>query len=117
MGSSKKSTTTSPKRRTRPATSPEARENRLISLAYDVVEERLLNGTATSQETTALLRLGSQKAQAELEKLRTENELMKTKIDVLESTKTSEELFARAIAAFKTYSGHGDDEDVEVLEE
>ena len=42
---------------------------------------------------------------------------MKTKIEVLESTKTSEELFARAIAAFKTYSGNGDDEDVEVLQE
>lgn len=117
MGSRDKSPSTTPKRKTRPATSPEARENRLISLAYDVVEERLLNGTATSQETTALLKLGSQRAQAELEKLRTENELMKTKIDVLESTKTSEELFERAIAAFKTYSGHGDDEDMEVLKE
>lgn len=117
MGSREKSTSTTPKRRARPATSPEARENRLISLAYDVVEERLINGTATSQETTALLKLGSQKAQAELEKLRTENELMKTKIDVLESTKTSEELLERALQAFKTYSGHGSDDDMEVLDE
>lgn len=117
MGSREKPTATAQKRRTRPATSPEARENRLISLAYDVVEERLLNGTATAQETTALLKLGSQKAQAELEKLRTENELMKTKIDVLESTKTSEELLERALAAFKTYSGNGDDNDMEVLKE
>ena len=117
MGSREKSTTTVSKHRTRPATSPEARENRLISLAFDVVEERLLNRTATSQETTALLKLGSQKAQAELEKLRTENELMKTKIEVLESTKTSEELLERALRAFKTYSGNGDDNDVEVLEE
>ena len=117
MGSREKSTQTTHKRRARPATSPEARENRLISLAYDVVEERLLNGTATSQETTSLLKLGSQKAQAELEKLRTENELMKTKIDVLESTKTSEELLERALAAFKTYSGHGGEEDMEVLDE
>lgn len=117
MGSREKSIQTTQKRRARPATSPEARENRLISLAYDVVEERLLNGTATAQETTALLKLGSQKAQAELEKLRTENELMKTKIDVLESTKTSEELLERALRAFKTYSGNGDNDDVEVLEE
>ena len=117
MGSGKKSEPTAAKRKKRPATSPEARENRLISLAFDVAEERLENRTASSQEITALLKLGSQKAQAELDRLRTENELMKTKIEVLESTKTSEELFARAIAAFKTYSGNGDDEDVEVLQE
>lgn len=117
MGSREKSTSTTTKRRARPATSPEARENRLISLAYDVVEERLLNGTATSQETTSLLKLGSQKAQAELEKLRTENDLMKAKIEALESTKTSGELLERALAAFKSYSGHGDEEDMEVLDE
>ena len=37
-----------------PARSPETRENQLISLAYDLVEERLRNGTATSAETVAI---------------------------------------------------------------
>ena len=46
-----------PKPKLRPALSPETRENQLISLAYDLVEERLLNGTATSQETTYFLKL------------------------------------------------------------
>ena len=36
----------------RPALTPEARENQLIALATDLVEQRLLDGTASSQETT-----------------------------------------------------------------
>lgn len=38
--------------RIRPALTPEARENQLISLAIDLVEQRLIDGTASSQETT-----------------------------------------------------------------
>ena len=33
-------------RKIRPALTPEARENQLISLAVDLVEQRLLDGTA-----------------------------------------------------------------------
>ena len=32
----------------RPALTPEARENQLISLAVDLAEQQLLNGTASS---------------------------------------------------------------------
>jgi hypothetical protein len=38
-----------PKRRRAPATTPEARENQLISLAVDLAERQLLEGTASSQ--------------------------------------------------------------------
>ena len=49
-----KTTTSNSKstRKIRPALTPEARENQLISLAVDLVEQRLLDGTASSQETT-----------------------------------------------------------------
>ena len=40
------------KRTIRPALTPEARENQLIELAMDLVEKRILEGTASSQETT-----------------------------------------------------------------
>ena len=53
--------------KTRTATSPEARENQLISLAYDLVEQRLRDGTATSQETVHFLKLGSTKDRIEKE--------------------------------------------------
>jgi hypothetical protein len=52
-------------KRIRPALNPEARENQLISLAIDLVEQRLLDGTASSQETTHFLKLGSMKARLE----------------------------------------------------
>ena len=47
-----------PKRKIRPALTPEARENQLIALAVDLVEKRLIEGTASSKETTHLLKLG-----------------------------------------------------------
>lgn len=99
------------KPRQKPAITPEERENELISLAYDVVEERLRNGTATSQETVHFLRAGSMKTQAEMEKLRRENDLLVAKVQNLESQRKVEDLYEAAIAAMRVYSGHGDDED------
>ena len=65
-------------RKVRPALNPEARENQLIALAVDLVEQRLLDGTASSQETTHFLKLGSMKNQLEMEKLREENTALQT---------------------------------------
>lgn len=98
-------------RKVRPATTPEARENQLISMAYDLVEQRLLDGTATSQETTHFLKMGSIKARLENEKLREENELLKAKTGAIQSAKNVEELYTQAIAAMKDYSGQSDEED------
>lgn len=92
-------------RKKRPALSPEARENQLINEAYDLVEERFQDGTATAQETVHFLRLGSQKNQMEMEKLRKENELLTAKTDALQSAKRVEELYADALSAMKLYSG------------
>lgn len=100
--------------KSRPAISPEARENQLISLAYDVAEERLRNGTATSQEVVHFLRLGSMKERKELELMQKKNELMAAKTEALQSAKKIEELYSDAISAFKTYRGvsdEGDDDD------
>lgn len=101
--------TSKPRRRL--ATTPEERENELISLAYDVVEERLRNGTATSQETTHFLKAGSMKTQMEMEKLRRENDLLIAKVANLESQRKVEDLYEAAIAAMRVYSGHGNDEE------
>lgn len=94
-----------PKRRSRPAISPEARENQLIAKAYDLVEQRLDDGTATSQETTALIKLGNVKARLEIEKLKHETELLQAKTGALESAQKSEKLYQEAIAAMRKYSG------------
>lgn len=92
----------------RPATTIEGREQILIGLAYDLVEERLLNGTATSQETTHFLRLGSTKEMLERELMEKQNELLAAKADALKAQKRTEELFMEAITAFKDYRGENE---------
>lgn len=103
-------------KRIRPALSPEAEENQLISLAVDLVKQRLINGTASSQETTHFLKLGSMKNRLEMEKLQEENKLLKAKTEALQSQKRVEELYSKALDAMRSYAGQGDidgDEDDE----
>ena len=92
-------------RKIRPALTPEARENQLIALAVDLVEQRLLDGTASSQETTHFLKLGSMKNKLEMEKLQEENRFLKAKTEALQSSKRVEELYLDAIKAMRRYSG------------
>lgn len=95
----------------RPALTPEARENQLISLAVDLVEKRLMEGTASSQETTHFLKLATQKARLEREILEKQKELITAKTEALRSAKETEELYTKAIEAMKHYSGHGDSDE------
>ena len=98
-------------RKIRPALTPEARENQMIALAVDLVEQRLLDGTASSQETTHFLKLGSMKNRLEMEKLQEENRLLKARTEALQSAKRVEELYSEAIKAMRRYSGQGSDDD------
>lgn len=111
MAKTKQAKPLSSERKIRPAMTPEARENQMIALAVDLVEQRLLDGTASSQETTHFLKLGSMKNRLEMEKLEEENRLLRAKTASLESAKRSEELFAEAIKAMRRYSGQGSDDD------
>lgn len=95
----------SSQRKIRPALTPEARENQLISLATDLVERRLIEGTASSQETTHFLKLASSKYKEEVTRLRHENELIKAKTKALEDAADMKGLYAEAIAAMRRYSG------------
>lgn len=100
-----------PVKKIRPALTPEARENQMISLAMDLVEQRLLNGTASSQETTHFLKLGTVKEKLERERLEKENELLKAKTEAVKSGPRMEELYENAIKAMRTYSGNGTEDD------
>ncbi len=93
----------------RPALTPEARENQLIALAVDLVEKRLIEGTASSQETTHFLKLASSKARIEKEILERQKDLITARTEALQSQKRVEELYAEAIKAMRKYSGQGDD--------
>ena len=111
MAKIKVSDSRTPARKMRPALSPDARQNQLISLAIDLVETRLREGTASSQETTHFLKLASSKARLEEKLLEAQTEMALAKKEALQSQRRSEEMFAEAIKAFKTYSGQGDSED------
>lgn len=93
-----------PRRRPR-ATTPEAREQEMVALAFDVVEKRMRAGTASSQETTHFLKLGSSREYLEQERLKIENGLNKKKIEIMDSQKRVEELYKGALDAMRSYSG------------
>lgn len=92
----------------RPALTPEARWSQMTALAMDLVEQRLRDGTASSQETTQFLKHASLKAQAELEKIKLENELTVAKTKALERDDEMKELCENAIRAMRNYQGVGD---------
>lgn len=100
----------SPKRRN-PGQSLEAREKRLILLATNLVEERLLNGTASAQEVTQILKLGTTRERLEQERLRNENALSQAKKASIEHEQRKDEFYQEALDAFRRYSGNASDDD------
>lgn len=96
-----------PQRRRPPATTPEVRENQLISLAVDLAEKQLSDGTASSQVITHYLKLGSTKERVEKEILEQKKELMKAQTEAIQSAKKVEELYSNALDAMRSYSGQG----------
>ena len=111
MGKAKVVSSSDSTRRMRPALTPEARENQLVSLAVDLAEKQLLEGTASSQVITHYLKLGSTKERIEREILEKQKELIEAKTQNLQSAQRIEELYADAISAMKRYSGNGDRDD------
>lgn len=91
-----------PRRR---ATTPEGRENQLVSLAVDLAEQQLRAGTASAQVISHFLKLGSTREQLEQQRIANENELLKAKVDALASASRIEELIAGAITAMRSYTG------------
>lgn len=94
------------KRKQAPARTPEARENQLINLAVEEAERRLQNGTASSQIITTVLKLGTTRAQLELEKLRSDISLQKAKEQEIEDKASNSDLYAKALEAFRSYKGY-----------
>ena len=95
-------------RKRRPPLSPEARENQMISLAIDLAEKQLMEGTASSQVITHYLKLGSTKERIEKEILEKQKDLITAKTEALQSQKRVEELYADALKAMRNYNGQGD---------
>lgn len=98
-------------RRKRPALSPDARENQMISLAVDLAEKQLMEGTASSQVITHYLKLASRREQIEREILEEQRELIKAKTKAVASQDEIKELYSEALKAMRKYNGQGDNDD------
>jgi EAL domain-containing protein (putative c-di-GMP-specific phosphodiesterase class I) len=111
MKKAKAVTSSESSRKMRPALSPEARENQLISLAVDLAEQQLRDGTASSQVITHYLKLGSTKERIEKEILEKQKKLIEAKTQSLQSAQRIEELYKNALDAMRKYSGRGSSDD------
>lgn len=103
-------------KRRRPATTPEAREHEMVSMAMELAEKQIRDGTASSQVITHFLKAGSLREQLEQERIAHENKLLEVKKEALESAKRVEEMYSQALNAMRSYSGQlteSDDEDVD----
>lgn len=106
MASKKKTAEETIKSKRPPATTPEARENQLISLAVDVAEKQMRAGTASAQVVTHFLKLGSSREKLEQERINNENSLLVAKREAMASAQRVEELYGAAIDAMRAYAGH-----------
>lgn len=91
--------------RRKPATTSEGRESQLVSLAEDLAEKQLTDGTASAQVISHYLKLGSSREKLEQQRISHENELTRIKIEAYAQQQRIEELYAKAIDAMRSYSG------------
>lgn len=101
-----------PVRRRRPsAKTVERREAQLVSMAMDLAEEQMLDGSASAQVITHYLKLGSMRERLERDRLRSENQLLKARVDQLAASARLEEVYAEAIKAMRSYQGQEPEDD------
>ena len=79
----------------------------LAAAAYDLAEDQITSGTASSQVITHFLKAGSMRERLEQQRMQHEIELMEVKKEQLEGQKRVEELYVNALEAMRGYSGQG----------
>lgn len=87
----------------KPATTVQGQENKMIALAYEVVEKKMLSGTASSQEVVHFLKLGTEREKLERQKLENENALAQARVEQIANSSQLEDLLNTALAAFRGY--------------
>lgn len=97
-------------RKNKPPLTPEADENEMIALATNLVKKRLIEGTASSQETTHFLKLASTKARLEKEILEKQKDLIEAKTKAYRDSEDMKVLYGEAIKAMRRYNGDIQDE-------
>lgn len=96
-------TTKSP-RNARPASDPEARERQLVSLAVDLAEKQLIDGTASAAVMTHYLKIASKRETLEREILEKQSALIEAKSSAIVKGKDDENIAKEALQAMKEYT-------------
>lgn len=91
------------------ASTPDAREAQLTAAAYNLAEQRILDGTASDTLIREFIKIGSPKEKVEREILERQRDLITAKTEAIRAQKRSDEMFAEALAVFKSYRGDSDD--------
>lgn len=94
----------STRRRSR-ARTLEGREQEITTAAYDLAEEQIRAGTASSQVVTHFLKMGSTRELVEQERIRGQIEVDRVKAEQLEGQKRIEAMYVEALDAMRSYSG------------
>lgn len=97
--------------RSAPPKTPEGREDLNISLAMNLAEKQLRDGTASSQIIVHYLKLSTVKHQLEIKRMEQEIELAKAKTKSLEKGDELRQICMDAIQAMRTYSGSQESEE------
>lgn len=93
-------------RASRPASTPDGREQQLANLAIELAEKQLRDGTASSAVITHFLKIASKREVLEREILEKQSKLIEAKSESIVKEKEQEQLAKDAIEAMKSYGAH-----------
>lgn len=90
-----------------PARTRERRVGQLVNLAEKLVEERMRDKSASPTEVVAVLRLGTAREMADLERIKAQTQYLEAQRAKAEAETLQEELFQKAMDAMSRYQGNG----------
>lgn len=90
---------------------PKAQEQRMINLAMAQAEKMLEEGHAPAQIVMHFLRLATEESQLSNRKLKSDIKFTEAKSDMISMQQRSDELYEKALIAFKDYGGASSSDD------
>lgn len=94
-----------PKTKLPRARTPSAREDQLATLAYDLAETQLVDGTASAQVISYFLKIGGTREKIELQKIKQETILVEAKVKDLANVEDLKHLYKDAMDSMRIYGG------------
>lgn len=91
-------------KQSRPQSTPEGREQQLVSLAVDLAEKQLRDGTASPSVINHFLKIASTRETIEREILAKQSKLIEAKAQNISKDREAEQLAKAAIEAMKNYN-------------